>query len=104
MATNGTNAGYLTCGPYVMLDPGRYKVTMKYESEGEAGSWDVVSIAEVLAKGSISDTRGAAAEIVVSLDLPNGAKDFQVRMFYSGHGRLAVERLSINPINPSAAQ
>jgi hypothetical protein len=104
VATNGTNAGYLTCGPYVMLDPGRYKVTMKYESEGEAGSWDVVSIAEVLAKGSISDTRGAAAEIVVSLDLPNGAKDFQVRMFYSGHGRLAVERLSINPINPSAAQ
>ena len=97
VATNGTNAGYLTCGPYVMLDPGRYKVTMKYESEGEAGSWDAVSIPEVLAKGSISDTHGAAAEIAVSLDLPNGAEDFQMRMFYSGHGYLAVESLSINP-------
>ena len=104
VATMGTNAGYLTYGPYVMLAPGRYKVTIKYESEGEAGSWDVVSIAEVLAKGSISDTHGVAAEIVVTVDLPNGANDVQVRMFYSGHGRLAVESLSINPIDPSAAQ
>jgi hypothetical protein len=78
-------------------------MTIKYESEGDAGSWDVVSIAEVLAKGSISDTHGLAAEIVVTVDLPNGANDVQVRMFYSGHGGLAVESLSIHPINPSAA-
>jgi hypothetical protein len=103
VATIGTNAGYLTYGPYVMLDPGRYRMTIKYESEGDAGSWDVVSIAEVLAKGSISDTHGLAAEIVVTVDLPNGANDVQVRMFYSGHGGLAVESLSIHPINPSAA-
>jgi hypothetical protein len=51
-----------------------------------------------LAKGRFADTHGVAAEIVSTLDLPNGANDFQVRMFYSGHGRLAVESLSITPI------
>ena len=30
VATMGTNAGYLTYGPSVMLDPGRYRVTIKY--------------------------------------------------------------------------
>ena len=98
VAMMGTNAGYLTYGPCVMLDPGRYKVTIKYESEGDAGSWDLISTAEVFAKGSIADTHGVAAEIVATIDLPNGANDFQVRMFYSGQGRLAVESLDITPI------
>jgi hypothetical protein len=100
VATIGMHAGYLTYGPDVMVAPGRYKVTIKYESEGEVGSWDVVSIAKVLAKGSISDSQGEAAEIVVTVDVPNGANDVQVRTFYTGHGRLAVESLTIDQIDP----
>ena len=43
------------------------------------------------------------ADIAVTVDLPNGADLFQVRMFYSGHGTLAVASLGITPLNPSAA-
>ena len=100
VAREGENAGYLTYGPHASLSPGRYEVTMKYEAEGETGSWDTVSMAGILAKGRIPDTRGAAADIVITLDFPNGADDFQVRMLYSGHGRLAVESLDIKPLNP----
>jgi hypothetical protein len=103
VAPEGTDAGYLTYGPYATLNPGRYGVTVKYEAEGESGSWDVVSTAGILAKGSIPDTRGAAAEIAVTVDLPDGADDFEVRMFYSGHGSLAVVSLSITPLNPATA-
>ena len=78
-------------------------MTVKYEAEGESGSWDIVSTGGVLAKGSIPDTRGVAANIVVTVDLPNGADDFQVRMFYSGHGSLEVASLGIAPLDPAAA-
>lgn len=100
-AADGTNAGVLTYGPYATLNAGRYEVTIKYESESEAGSWDVISTAGVLATGSIPDSHGAVGDIVVTIDLPNDANDFQVRTFYSGHGRLAVESLRIKPLSMS---
>ena len=103
VASEGTQAGYLIYGPDATLNSGRYEVTVKYEAEGESGSWDVVSTAGILAKGSIPDTHGAAAEIAVTVDLPNGADDFRMRMFYSGHGSLAVLSLGITPLDPSAA-
>lgn len=99
VATENTNAGYLTFGPDASLSPGRYEVTVKYESEGETGSWDIVSTAGVLAKGSTPNTHGAVADMAVTVDVPKGAEDFQVRTFYSGHGRLAVLSLGIRPLN-----
>jgi hypothetical protein len=96
VAREGTIAGYLTYGPHASVDPGRYEVTIKYESEGEAGSWDIVTGANViLAKGSIPDTRGAKADIVATIDLPNGAEGLEARTLYSGHGRLSVLSLGI---------
>ncbi len=103
VATEKTNAGYLTYGPYAMLDPGRYEVTMKYEAEGEAGSWEVTSAGRVVDRGKTRDTRGAVEDIILTIDLPNGADDFQVRMYYSGGGRLAVVSLGIKPLNSSPA-
>jgi hypothetical protein len=103
VATQGTNVGYLTFGPDASLSPGRYDVTVKYESEGETGSWDIVSTAGVLAKGSTPNTHGAVADMAVTVDVPKGAEDFQVRTFYSGHGRLAVVSLGIKPLNLSPA-
>lgn len=103
VATEGTKAGCLTYGPYAMFDPGRYEVTVKYESEADAGSWDVISAGRVLEKGSIPDSHGVVDDLVVAVDLPKGAEDFQVRTFYSGHGRLAVESLSIKPLSMSPA-
>ena len=99
----GTNAGYLTFGPDASLSPGRYEVMVKYESEGETGSWDIVSRGGVLAKGSTPNTHGAVADMAVTVDVPRGAEDFQVRTFYSGHGSLAVVSLGIKPLNLSPA-
>jgi hypothetical protein len=99
VAEEGTAAGYLTDGPYAVLDPGGYEITLKYKAEGETGSWDIVSNSSVFPKGSIPDTRGTTSDLVTTIDLPKGAKDFAVRTFYSGHGRLAVESLSIKPLS-----
>ncbi len=103
VALEGTGAGYLTYGPYAILDPGHYEVTIKYESEGQTGSWDIITAAGILAKGSIPDTRGTAADIVATIDLPNGAEAFEARTLYSGHGRLSVLNLAIQPITLSPA-
>ena len=78
VAAEGTIAGYLTYGPYATLDPGRYEVTIRYESEGETGSWDIISVGGKLAKGRIPDTRGRAADITVTIDLPNGADGLEL--------------------------
>jgi hypothetical protein len=98
VAAEGTKAGYLTYGPYAALEPGRYEVTIKYESQGETGSWDIVSASGTLAKGRISDTQGMAAEIAVTLDLPSGAASLEARTLYSGHGRLSVFSVGIRPL------
>lgn len=99
VAAEGTIAGYLTYGPYATLDPGRYEVTIRYESEGETGSWDIISVGGKLAKGRIPDTRGRAADITVTIDLPNGADGLETRTMYSGHGRLSVLSLRIRPLS-----
>jgi hypothetical protein len=103
VATQGTNAGYLTLGPYATVDPGRYEVTFKYQSEGESGTWDVVTREKgAVAKGGIPDSHGAAADIVVAIDLPNGADDFHARTWYSGDGRLTVLSLQIRRLGGSS--
>jgi hypothetical protein len=101
-ATEGAPSNHLTFGPYVALDRGRYEVTIKYVSEGEAGSWDIVSGASgegLLANGNIPDTGGKVADIVATIDLPNGAKALEARTLYSGHGRLSVLSLTIRPVS-----
>jgi hypothetical protein len=80
-----------------MLDPGRYEVTLKYESEGDTGYWDIRAAVGMLQKASIPDTHGEVDELVVEIDLPRGADDFQVVTVYSGHGRLSVLSVGIRP-------
>ena len=101
VAAEGMNAGYLTFGPYATLNPGNYQVTMKYESEGETGSWDIVTSVGVAAKGGIPDSHGMVADITVTLDLPNGTQLFETRTLYSGHGRLSILSLEIRQLASS---
>ena len=99
----GVERGIPDLRPVRHARSGRYEVTMEYAAEGEAGSWDVLSAARVLDKGKIRDTRGAIEEIALTIDLPNGADDLQVRTYYSGRGRLAVVSLGIKPLRSSLA-
>lgn len=105
VATEGTSPGFLAFGPYAVLDPGRYEVTIKYKSVGATGTWDIVSVSgsNVLAKGNIPDSSGASGDIVVHIDLPNGVEDLEARTFYSGYGRLSVLSVEIRPLIPSPA-
>ena len=103
VAVEGTNAGYLTYGPYAMLSPGRYEITLKYSADGDTGSWDITAMGTVLAKGSIPNTSGATMDVVTTIDLLKDTQNFEVRAFYSGHGRLAIESLSIKPLSAAPA-
>lgn len=98
VATEGTSHGALTYGPYASMDAGKYQVTIQYQSQGETGVWDVVSDRTSLVKGPIPDSRGAIADITTTINLPDGAEGFQVRTFYSGHGRLTVFSLRLEPL------
>jgi hypothetical protein len=75
-------------------------VKITYLSEGETGTWDIISGAGAhnLTKGSFAETGGKVADIVVTIDLPDGTNNLEVRTLYSGHGRLSVLRLGIWPL------
>jgi hypothetical protein len=104
-AAQGTASGYLTYGPYANFDPGRYEITFKYQAEGDTGSWDVVAGNNVstLAQGVIPDSNGMTNNIVIALDLPNGAVALQARTLYAGRGRLSVQSLGIKRLSGEPA-
>jgi hypothetical protein len=100
-ATEGTKPGLLVFGPIASLNPGHYKVTIKYQSDGEAGAWALFAghPGVALAGGRIPDSHGATADIAATIDVPEGADTFLAHIAYSGRGSLSVLSLGVRSLD-----
>jgi hypothetical protein len=101
IAVEGTKPGHLTFGAFATASRGSYEIVLRYSAEGDVGSWDITSTGTILAKGSIPNTGGSTTDLIRTIDLPEDTQKLEVRTFYSGHGRLVVESLSIKPLSVS---
>jgi len=90
-------AGYLSSGPYIKIPSGKYNITISYEATESGNKWDagrfdnpqenITVAAEVLpiGQGSVS----------FDFEIKNEIDDFEIRVWYVGHGSLILHSISI---------
>jgi len=103
------NAGFLTYGPYIQLEGGKYEFTLTYSSQSSSsqviGSWDVglelSTETNILKKGVIYGTDNTESEIRKTFTIikKNAGKRVEIRSFYNGTGHLMVKKLGITRID-----
>jgi hypothetical protein len=95
-------AGFVTFGPYTLLPKGKYKISIDYRSQNEAGDavgwWDAVSLKGAVKhhKEIIYGTAGKEKVMSAELILHATADNFEVRTYFSGKGRLSVKAIKID--------
>jgi len=98
--------GYLTYGPYILIDPGNYVIRISYRSmapvEEEVGCWDIVKDLgrQKISRGMIMGTKGKDKIITVPLRVEESSKKdrFEIRTFYNGKGHLEVSEISLDRV------
>ena len=98
--------GFLSYGPYVDLDGGRYKIVIKYLAKSnktdavstfDIGQFYVPEKDIVLHKGDLNATKAGVIERVIII--PNeGLKKIEFRIWFSGHGQLTVKSIEIEKL------
>lgn len=86
--------GCLTYGPYVLLSPGDYQISIYYKTDTSTNKFDLFSgTCPVPAIGGMlpDDQR----EVTTQFHADREILDFEVRTFYSGHGSLEIEKIRI---------
>lgn len=104
--TSASPPGYLTFGPYVVLEPGKYRFAVDYSSaapdRATVGKWDVVLTRggkiTVLDSGAIRGTqaRGARLQGIFSVDHGEAAPSMELRTLSHGGSVLQIHRLQID--------
>jgi len=98
--------GYLSYGPYIDLEGGRYKVEIKYTAKYKPGSvvgyvdmgrFDTPENTIVLHKEDIYNTAGGNASAILDIP-PSGLPRFEARIWFAGLGELEVESLEITKL------
>ena len=100
-------AGYLTFGPHFTMKKGEYRVTLHYsahsDAAGKAGNWDILARfgepmeTKTLHTEILDDAAQTATTIIV---VPQGGyRLVELRAYFSGHGRLAVESYEVKKID-----
>ena len=89
--------GYLTYGPYLDLPKGRYELTLTYRALGEGHVWDTAHATgmQVGVQGPLPDTHGAVRQVTVPLAALEPLLAFEIRIHYSGQGRLSLRVLRL---------
>jgi hypothetical protein len=108
VATAGKSAsGFMTYGPMVALEPGRYLVTLRYAAKSAPGAphqWDVVVTESAedhaIANALLPETEGKPGTLAIGFVLPKALDRIEVRMFFSGAGELSVSELTIERQRP----
>src|SRR5262249_3812173 len=92
-----TPGGFLTFGPYAMLAPGKYEITIEYGPSAGTQKWDVAVGGEgrVVASGVFAPTDDVDARVIVPFDQQGITRALQVRSLFSGIGRLTVRSITI---------
>jgi Family of unknown function (DUF6311) len=97
------HVGYLSYGPYLSLDPGRYRATIQYTSANPpsepAGRFEALAERRgapvELAAGSFAGTTGAPGTAATAFDLDEHVDSFQVRTYFPGGTDLRVRAISV---------
>ncbi|NVP02949.1 hypothetical protein HWA77_22320 [Photobacterium damselae subsp. damselae] len=98
MLSNGVE-GFVTYGPYIKLQPGKYQATIEYTCNGssDCGYWDIVAGSDgVLYKGSIINA--SQGKITSKFELLDGQQDkpVEIRTNYNNlDSKLVIKRISI---------
>jgi hypothetical protein len=93
--------GFLHYGPYLALEPGRYRVNADLEAEvDDAGLIDVTAKSGQLVLAS--KPIGAVRWPVMEIEIPPGVTDLEVRVQSNGKSKLVLRRLTIQRISSVA--
>lgn len=101
IAKGGSQPGYLSYGPYIPLDPGRYSVTLLYSSPVSAkdsvGAFDISSatlgtIESVAISGSKDDL--TRVEVHFEVASPDDVYEFRAR--WDGGGDLSIRSITLS--------
>ena len=94
---NSEKRGALTYGPYVTLVSGEYTIRVYYETDTEKNSVDVFSlnVGRKLYLNTLSKTEKFHE---FNLKLEETTANIEVRVTYSGEGKLSVEKIEIIPV------
>lgn len=97
--TEKDGAGHVTYGPYIQLQPGKYRISLSYvlSSDGQA-EWDAC-YAEGKTKLFSQSLSPKQTKIKREIILNKKVNDFEVRTFYRGKGTFTVKAVSIDRIN-----
>lgn len=103
--TSLNQKGFLTYGPYVALEWGDYTFTIEYEAQPTAGkkaagAWDIVfhdqhDVIATMKKGKFTRQGQQTVSGVFNIRADGNT---EIRTYYSGAGRLAVEKITIRRI------
>ena len=90
--------GFLTYGPYILLQPSKYKFNLIYSSKQNnnnvVGFWDIYCGGEVINNGELRGTNGKKTSIEGSFVLKKNCLT-EIRSFFKGTGDLSVLGLEI---------
>ncbi len=98
----GTPPGFVTFGPYVPLDPGRYTLTLSYTASAPPPETVGGFEAFAAAQGSAADvelpgTGGRPSEITLPFESVDGADPWEFRTTFTGVGSLTVDKITLEP-------
>lgn len=98
----GTPAGFVTFGPYVPLDPGRYVLTLSYTGSAppseSVGGFEAFTPSQGSAAAvELPGTGGTPSEITLSFESVDRTDQWEFRTTFSGTGSLTVDKIRIEP-------
>lgn len=102
-ATASDPLGFVTFGPYTNLAEGRYRVTLRYRSDGPpadvVGQFDVTTIAgRGVGAVAFEGTDGAAGEVSIEFDVDDPAELWEFRTSRSVSFGLTVEQIMLEAV------
>ena len=109
VVTSSDKPGYLTFGPYILLNPGTYKFGIRYKfydgmQNNSRSYWDVVaSLGKIkLHKNHFANSKNRFIwdEHIIHIDRP--LKKVELRSFFDGSGKLEVESIRIEELPTTA--
>jgi hypothetical protein len=102
---NNSMPGFITFGPYIRLNEGKYTFNISYNSSESnttvVGNWDVVFAlpkqVKILKKGDLIGTNNKESHIIQSFTIPKeySNEKIEIRNFYNGIGDLTIKSLTI---------
>jgi hypothetical protein len=101
--------GCLLHGPYVSLEAGDYRITLRGDGSKISSAYVEVAMDKgkrVLAKAALQIPDAPLTGILASIDLavPEKCKDLEVRVWVESSSNFSVSHVEIMPLEPSVAE